>query len=54
MGFFLFNQSVNDSSYGYICPQRRSLTMQVLNHSTSVSGPRKPYQIAMAVISKFI
>ena len=41
---FLFNPSVNDSSYGYKCPQHYSLTMQAINHSTNVSGPRKPYQ----------
>ena len=38
---FLFNPSVNDSSYGYKCPQDHSLTMQAINHSTSVSRPRK-------------
>jgi len=43
---FLFNPSVNDSSYGYKCPQHHSLTMQAIIHSTSVPGPRKHYQIA--------
>ena len=28
---FLFNPSVNDSSYGYKCPQHHSLTMQAIN-----------------------